>query len=103
MQRHSIGVALVAAALSVGMMGCQSTPTQASASEYVDDAGLTARVKSALLADPKVSGLAINVETFKGRVQLSGFANNEAERKRAHEVAHGVDGATTVINDILLK
>ena len=83
--------------------GCASTRTQESTGQYLDDTTLTARVKAALLSDPQVSGLAINVETFKGTVQLSGFAKNEAERKRAHDVAHGVKGATVVKNDILIK
>ncbi len=83
--------------------GCASKPTQESTGQYLDDTTLTARVKAALLSDPEMSGLAINVETFKGTVQLSGFAKNEAERQRAHDVAHGVKGATIVKNDILVK
>jgi hyperosmotically inducible periplasmic protein len=71
--------------------------------EYVDDTVLATRVKSALLADPDVSGLDIQVETFRGRVQLSGFADNEAQARRAEEIARGVDGAEEVINRITLK
>ena len=99
----AVSTALLAAALSVFAVGCQSTPTQASAGEYMEDTALTAKVKAALLKDEQVSGLAINVETFKGRVQLSGFAKTEAERKRAHDIAHGVEGVTSVVNDVLLK
>lgn len=94
---------LCTAAAIVLVAGCAPTPTRESFGEYVDDTSLTTRVKAALLADKQVSGLAINVETFKGVVQLSGFANNEAERRRAHELAHGVKGVTTVRNDVLLK
>lgn len=99
---HGISIVLAAAMLALAA-GCTSTRTQESFGEYVDDTTLTTRVKAALLGDPQVSGLAINVETFKGVVQLSGFAKTEAERKRAHEVAHQVKGVTTVKNDILLK
>lgn len=99
----SILRALLIAALVAVAAGCAGTRTQESTGEYIDDTVLTARVKAALLNDPSVSGLAINVETFKGYVQLSGFAKNEAERKRAHDLAHAVKGVSIVQNDILIK
>ncbi|MDQ3563225.1 MAG: BON domain-containing protein [Pseudomonadota bacterium] len=95
---------LVAAALAVVLLGgCAGSPTQASTGEYLDDTTLTTKVKTALLQDPQVSGLAINVETFKGEVQLSGFASSEEERQRAAAVANSVDGVAAVKNDIRLK
>ncbi len=95
---------LVAAALAVVLLGgCAATPTQESTGEYIDDTTLTSKVKTSLLQDPEVSGLAINVETFKGEVQLSGFANNEAERQRAAALASKVPGVVAVTNDIRLK
>jgi hyperosmotically inducible periplasmic protein len=71
--------------------------------EYVDDTVLATRVKSALLADPEVSGLDIQVETFRGRVQLSGFADNETQIRRAEEIARRTDGVEEVTNSINLK
>ena len=95
---------LVAAALAVVLLGgCAGSPTQESTGEYLDDTTLTSKVKTTLLQDPQVSGLAINVETFKGEVQLSGFANSEAERERAETLASSVDGVAAVKNDIVLK
>jgi len=95
---------LVAAALAVVLLGgCAGSSTQESTGEYIDDTTLTTKVKTALLHDPQVSGLAINVETFKGEVQLSGFANSEAERQRAATLASSVDGVAAVKNDIRLK
>ena len=95
---------LVAVALAVVLLGgCAGSPTQESTGEYIDDTTLTSKVKTTLLQDPQVSGLAINVETFKGEVQLSGFANSEAERQRAVELANSVDGVGAVKNDIVLK
>ena len=85
------------------MVGCAATPTQESTGEYFDDTTLTTKVKTALLADKDVSGLAINVETFKGSVQLSGFAGSEAERAKAAQLAKGVKGVKAVENDIRLK
>ena len=95
---------LVAAALAVVLLGgCAGSPTQESTGEYIDDTTLTSKVKTILLQDPEVSGLAINVETFKGEVQLSGFANTEAEKERAESLASSVDGVAAVKNDIVLK
>ena len=95
---------LVAAALAVVLLGgCAGSSTQESTGEYLDDTALTSKVKTTLLHDPEVSGLAINVETFKGEVQLSGFANNEMERQRAADLASSVDGVAAVKNDIRLK
>jgi hyperosmotically inducible periplasmic protein len=74
-----------------------------SAGEYFDDAAITAKVKTAFLRDEQVSGLAINVETVKGTVQLSGFAHSEAERARAEQLAKSVSGVQQVLNDIRLR
>ncbi|MGQ0593000.1 MAG: BON domain-containing protein [Gammaproteobacteria bacterium] len=95
---------LVAGALAAVLLGgCAGTPTQESTGEYIDDTALSTKVKTTLLQDPQVSGLAINVETFKGEVQLSGFATTEAERQRAAALARRVEGVVAVTNDILLK
>jgi len=96
---------LVAASFLVLAVGCAQTQTSApqSTAQYMDDTAITAKVKSALLADPAVSGLAVNVETDKGTVQLSGFANSENERARASELASQVNGVSAVRNDIRLK
>jgi hyperosmotically inducible periplasmic protein len=85
------------------LAACAATSTDESTGEYVDDAAITAKVKTALLQDPEVSGLAINVETFKGTVQLSGFANTERERRRAETLARSVAGVQSIQNDIQLK
>jgi hyperosmotically inducible protein len=100
--RHSIQALLAAVVLAL-VAACAATPTRESTGEYIDDTTLTTKVKAALLDDPQVSGLSINVETFKGTVQLSGFANNDAERRKAVELARAIKGVDTVKNDILLK
>lgn len=95
---------IAAAALLVGLLaGCAGTATRESTGEYVDDTTITTKVKTALLQDHQVSGTAINVETFKGTVQLSGFAANDTERARAAEVARAVPGVKSVRNDIRLR
>ncbi len=85
------------------LSGCAATPTQSSSGEYIDDTAITTKVKAALLNDPAVSGLAVNVETFRGTVQLSGFASSEQEKERAEELASSVEGVQSVKNDIQLK
>jgi hyperosmotically inducible protein len=89
--------------LCLAACAATSTDTDESTGEYIDDAAITAKVKTALLQDPEVSGLAINVETFKGTVQLSGFANTERERQRAGTLARLVEGVQSIQNDIELK
>lgn len=64
----------------------------------VDDAWLTARVKTMLLKDDIARGLSVNVETRKGMVQLSGWVDNEAQIAHAEQLARSVDGVTTVKN-----
>jgi hyperosmotically inducible protein len=85
------------------LAACAATSTDEGTGEYVDDAAITAKVKTALLQDPEVSGLAINVDTFKGNVQLSGFANNKREKQRAETLARSVAGVQSVQNSIELK
>lgn len=83
--------------------GCAGTPTRESAGERIDDSVITTKVKALYVEDKTVSALGINVETFKGVVQLSGFADNQTEVDRAVELARGVKGVNSVKNDIRLK
>lgn len=94
---------VVSMILVLALAACAGTAKQESTGEYFDDTVLTSKVKTVLLNDPMVSGLAVNVETFKGVVQLSGFVKTAAERNRAHELAHGVGGVKHVRNDILIR
>jgi hyperosmotically inducible protein len=93
-------VMLGASLLSVG---CSSSPTSTSTGQTIDDATITTKVKAKMVDDPAVSALNIKVETFKGTVQLSGFANNATEVNRAVEIARSTDGVQSVKNDIRLK
>jgi hyperosmotically inducible periplasmic protein len=83
--------------------GCAATTTKESTGEYIDDSAITTKVKTALVQDPAVSALDITVETFKGTVQLSGFAKSERERSRAMELAEAVVGVRSVKNDIIVR
>ena len=99
----SLKTMLLIAAFSVGLGGCASTPTQESTGEYIDDTTITAKVKAKFVEDKEVSAAAINVETFKGVVQLSGFANSRHEADKATEIARKTKGVKSVKNDIRLK
>lgn len=98
-------VAGLCAALGAPLViaGCAGTPTRTSAGEQIDDTLITSKIKTAFVEDRAVSALNINVETFKGTVQLSGFANSQAEVSRAVELASDVRGVRAVRNDIRLK
>jgi len=95
--------ALVLAALLAVMLGCASGPQKEGTGEYVDDTVITTKVKAAIVNEPSLKVAEINVETFKGRVQLSGFVRTQADMSRAVAVARGVGGVTSVINDMRLK
>jgi hyperosmotically inducible protein len=84
-------------------MGCASTRTQEGTGEYIDDTVITTKVKAAILNEPTLKSAEINVETFKGVVQLSGFVSSQAAETRAVEVARTVGGVKSVKNDMRLK
>jgi osmotically-inducible protein OsmY len=83
--------------------GCASTAKTEGTGEYVDDSIVTTKVKAALVQDDNVSAAEVNVETFKGVVQLSGFVKSRAAMNRAIEVARGVSGVKSVKNAMQLK
>jgi len=85
------------------LVGCASTPKQEGTGEYVDDTVITTKVKAAVLNEPSLKSAEINVETFKGVVQLSGFVSSQADISKAVEVARAVGGVKSVKNDMRLK
>jgi hyperosmotically inducible protein len=97
--------ALLAAAM-LALAGCAADGNRGvgqTAGEVVDDSVITAKVKSAFVADKEVSALNIGVETNKGVVQLTGNAKNATESRKAAELARNVTGVKAVKNDILVK
>lgn len=87
----------------VSVVGCASTSQQEGTGEYVDDSVITTKVKAAIFNEPTLKVAEINVETFKGVVQLAGFVASPAEMIRAGAVARGVSGVVSVKNDLRLK
>jgi osmotically-inducible protein OsmY len=84
-------------------LGCASTAKQEGTGEYVDDTVITTKVKAAIFNEPTLKSAEINVETFKGVVQLSGFVSSQAAENKAVEVARTVGGVKSVKNDMRLK
>ena len=95
-------VALASGLLSIAP-GCAGTPTRQSAGEYVDDAAITTKVKTALFQDPAVSGFDVGVDTFKGQVQLNGFVDTPEQKARAEQLARAVPGVVEVGNKLSVK
>jgi osmotically-inducible protein OsmY len=95
--------ALFLAVTLVSVVGCASTSKQEGTGEYMDDSVITTKVKAAIFNEPSLKSAEINVETFKGVVQLSGFVNSRADQNKAIEVARSVKGVTSVKDDMRLK
>lgn len=100
--RHRLAHALAAVLLAAGLGAC-GTPGSQNVGQYLDDSATTTRIKSAMVRDSEVSAMDIGVETYQGRVQLSGYADNPQEIRRAVELARATPGVKSVTNDIRLK
>ena len=95
--------AILAAFAMATTLGCASTAKSEGTGEYVDDTVITAKVKTAILNKPGLKSAEINVETFKGVVQLSGFVSSAAAEKTAVSVASKVGGVKSVKDDMRVK
>ncbi|MHB0974980.1 MAG: BON domain-containing protein [Thiobacillus sp.] len=103
MKKPSLIAAVLSAFLVVSVVGCASTSKSEGTGEYVDDAVLTTKVKAAIFNEPGLKSFEINVETYKGVVQLSGFVNSQADINKAVEVARSVKGVVSVKNNMHVK
>ena len=102
-KRHRTLSFLVCILLVTVFFGCASTPTREGTGEYVDDSAITTKVKAAIINEPSLKVFQINVETFKGDVQLSGFVDSAQSVRKAGEVARGVTGVRSVKNNLIVK
>ncbi len=94
---------MICCLLTVAFMGCASTRKHESTGQYVDDSVITTKVKAAIFNEETLKTMQINVKTFKGVVQLSGFVNSAQSVKKAGEVASTVENVVSVENDLLVK
>jgi hyperosmotically inducible protein len=95
--------AVFIAALMVSALGCATQSEPQSPGAYMDDSWITTKVKTAILNEPSLKVMQINVETYKGVVQLSGFVDSAASQAKAVEIARSVQGVTSVKNDLRLR
>ena len=102
-KRHRILTFLICIGLIAVFVGCASTPKREGTGEYLDDSAITTKVKAAIFNDPALKVFQINVETFKGDVQLSGFVDSAQSVTKAGEVARGVKGIKSVKNNLIVK
>jgi len=104
MKTSHLMVALVLAGLLAGpLAACSSTPTSQSTGEYIDDATISNKVRAELIGDADLNIFQIDVTTYKGVVQLSGFVNSATAKERAGRVAAGVEGVKEVRNNLIVK
>jgi osmotically-inducible protein OsmY len=96
-------VTFIFAILLASLLGCAGTPTKEGTGEYFDDTAITSKVKAAIFNEPSLKSAEINVETFKGVVQLTGFVSSRASIDKAVEIARSVKGVTSIRNDMRLK
>lgn len=94
---------LVCLGLITAFLGCNATPKKESTGEYIDDSAITTKIKAGLFEDAKMKSLQIEVKTFKGVVQLSGFVDSAESAKMAGEIARRVQGIKELKNDLVVK
>ncbi len=101
---NSLGLAVIlAATTTLGLSGCAGDRYNQSTGEHIDDAATTSRVKSALGGDSEYKYPNVEVTTFKGEVQLSGFVDRRAQKERAETLAKNVAGVKSTVNNITVK
>jgi osmotically-inducible protein OsmY len=102
-QLHRIIKLLVCMGFITAFLGCAATQKHESTGQYVDDSVITTKVKAAIFDETTLKMLQINVKTFKGVVQLSGFVDSAQSVTKAGEVAGKVTGVESVKNDLVVK
>jgi len=103
MKHSKIFSAFILIIMATFFIGCASSAKHEGTGEYVDDTVITTKVKAVILDEPSLKSSEINVETFKGVVQLSGFVNSSADINKAVEVTRRVSGVKSVKNSMRLK
>ncbi|KPQ30006.1 MAG: hyperosmotically inducible periplasmic protein [Marinobacter excellens HL-55] len=101
MERIMRSVPMLAAIMLLALLvGCASTESSSGTGEYIDDTVITTKVKAAIFNETTLKSAEINVETYKGVVQLSGFVNSQADIDTAVKLAREVKGVKSVENSM---
>ena len=101
--KHSIRRMVPIACIALALGACAATETSQSTGEYVDDVAISTKVKTALIEAPATKARDIQVETYKGVVQLSGFVDSSTEKAEAERLARSVAGVERVENKLSVK
>jgi osmotically-inducible protein OsmY len=99
---RNLAKVLLTASLAASI-ACAPTHTRESTGEVVDDSVITAKVKSSLVGDPQTKAHQINVDTYRGTVQLSGFVDSAKARNRALQIARDTNGVKEVKNSLEVR
>ena len=94
---------ILSSLLIIGLIACAPTASREGTGEYLDDSLITGKVKAALVADPDLKATEINVETYKGTVQLSGLVSSPDDMPKAVALARKINGVNAVRNDMAVK
>ncbi|MBJ6723735.1 BON domain-containing protein [Geomesophilobacter sediminis] len=98
---------IAAVILNLGLVaaisGCAHTTKSETAGQYVDDSVITSKVKGEIFREPGLKSLQINVKTYQGVVQLSGFVDSTDSARKAGDIARSVQGVREVRNDLVVK
>lgn len=100
---HLIIALLLAGLAGAPITACTSTSTSESTGEYIDDSAISTKVRADIIADKDLNLFQIDVTTYKGVVQLSGFVNSQDLKTRAGQLAAGVEGVKSVKNNLIVK
>jgi hyperosmotically inducible periplasmic protein len=99
-----LGAALAAAVLGLSACASRDDSSKRGAGEFTSDAALVTKVKTAIASDAGIgSASAINVNAYRGVVQLSGFVDSQEKIERAAQAARNVEGVRTVENNIRVR
>ena len=101
-KRQSINL-IVCLVLTVAIAACAGDRTSRSTGQVIDDTAIAAKVKSALIADPDVKGMKINVDVAQRVVELNGVADNATNRQKAVRIARNVEGVKEVRNNLVVR
>nr|WP_314267805.1 BON domain-containing protein [uncultured Moellerella sp.] len=99
----SVTAMFVVLFMALTLAACAPTAKKEGTGGYIDDTVITTKVKSALLAEKNLKSTEIGVETFKGRVQLSGFVSSKADANRAVTITRGVAGVNSVVDSTKVR
>lgn|SRR5699024_9521138 len=94
---------LIALIMLVVFSACAGTETRRSTGAYLDDKTISTRVNTALATDPIAKATQVQVQTYEGVVQLSGFVDSEENKQRSEELARSIEGVREVQNNIVVR